>query len=83
MECQDQVSRYYEKFKFKFNGKSTMYVKQLIFILNTLRKYFDDEKVSDRMLKVNEFVDISGLEAFNLLKLEQFLVESKIANKVS
>ena len=80
-DCHDQLSRYNEKYKMKFNDKTKMYVNQIMRILVLLKRYLNDG-ASSCMLHINAFADAVKIDHINLFKLQNFIKESKIANKV-
>jgi chromosome transmission fidelity protein 1 len=79
--CQEQLAKYHEKYKKKLKGKNVMYVKQLMYVINLFAQYFSGPSASC-MLSVNTFVDALKIDHINIFKLQNFIKESKIANKL-
>jgi chromosome transmission fidelity protein 1 len=76
----EQLTGYFEKYKNRFNSNNTMYIKQILFILNLFKKFFKDAQAC--MIPVNTFVTKIGIDHLNLYKLLAFMKKSKLAIKL-
>ena len=92
------VKTYHTKFKNRFTGANSAYLRQLVLVLNGLVEFADGwskqgGKEGDRgagkreeMVGVNKVMASGGkgaLDQINLLKLDEYLRKSRIARKVS
>ncbi|KAJ3252990.1 DEAD H (Asp-Glu-Ala-Asp His) box helicase 11 [Boothiomyces macroporosus] len=81
----DQLNRYFDKYKDKLNGNSTLFIKQLQYIINniiTSYAEFQQGFLDSKMIKVNEFVDDCKIDHLNLFKILEFLENSRLSNKL-
>jgi chromosome transmission fidelity protein 1 len=80
-KCLEQLHFYFEKYKSKFKGKTTMYIRQLIFILkqfSSCLELFENSCI----MSIKNLIDKLKIEHFNLFKLHSFIKESRLSSKL-
>ncbi|KAI8900050.1 helicase C-terminal domain-containing protein [Globomyces pollinis-pini] len=79
----EQLERYYDRYKTKFNGKTSLYIKQILNILKQLIIFSNDFKLNEsKMLEVYAFVEAIKIDHLNLFKIVRFIVDVKLCNKL-
>ncbi|KII90522.1 hypothetical protein PLICRDRAFT_697066 [Plicaturopsis crispa FD-325 SS-3] len=92
----EQVSIYYSKFRDRLSARHALHIKRLVAFLTALKAYavewgenshVGSKKATDKteVMTVGDFVQRLGrkVEGINLLEIEAYLRESKIARKIS
>ncbi|KAI8089909.1 putative ATP-dependent RNA helicase DDX11 [Halteromyces radiatus] len=78
-----QIRMYIEKYLSRLLGKNTIYIKQMITILKAFVKVLESKDKKDTVLTVNDFVHLTGIDHFNLFKLQKYLESSQLAKKLN
>ncbi|KAG9003121.1 ATP-dependent DNA helicase chl1 [Tulasnella sp. 427] len=89
-----QLKIYLAKFRSRFSPKNALHLRRLVLVLTAIEKFcsewtskHDNGKTStnEEMLKVEDFVSALGsqVQEINLLEVDQYLRESRIARKIS
>jgi chromosome transmission fidelity protein 1 len=73
-----QLESYYNRYKRKFGGKTSMYVKQLLLAVTK----FLEVQCTSSFQTVQEFLCSAGIEHINLFKIIEFLSSTRLALKV-
>ena len=73
-----QLKNYYEKYKTRLAAKNSMYIKQLLLVLEKL----DAKFTKTGLMTALEFVQLLDLDHLNFFKIIQFLESSQLANKL-
>jgi chromosome transmission fidelity protein 1 len=81
-----QLTIYLQKFRNKLKGKNRVYVAQTIRMLDCIIDYLQsrmhDSRVGDGLADVGALMAGKGVDQINLLKLNTYIHESKLARKV-
>lgn len=80
-----QLAMYMERYRSRLLGKNVAYIKQVMVIVKALIRRLQpkpDQK-KDRVLGVNEFVHLLNIDHMNMFKIEKYLKESRLAQKLN
>ena len=82
-----QLNIYYEKYAEKLSHKNTVFIKEILSILNTLLNFLkppsnEEEKLESKIMSINDFTFQLRFDHFNLFNIEQFIQTSNITNKL-
>jgi len=80
-----QLQRYFEKYQDRLNSKNAEYISEILLLLRSMHAYMvtnAQDKNAHRMWKVNDFVAMLRVEHVNLFKLDRYMQESRIAQKL-
>ncbi|KAI7873826.1 DNA repair helicase [Lichtheimia hyalospora FSU 10163] len=80
-----QLAMYMERYRSRLLGKNVAYIKQVMAIVKALIRILQpkpDQK-KDRVLGVNEFVHLLNIDHMNMFKIEKYLKESRLAQKLN
>lgn len=80
-----QLAMYLERYRSRLLGKNVAYIKQVMVIVKALIRILQpkpDQK-KDRVLGVNEFVHLLNIDHMNMFKIEKYLKESRLAQKLN
>ncbi|KIO20299.1 hypothetical protein M407DRAFT_30032, partial [Tulasnella calospora MUT 4182] len=88
-----QLKIYLAKFRSRFSPKNALHLRRLVMMLTAIDKFCSDRaskspdgrSTNEEMLGVQEFVSALGsqVQEINLLEVDQYLRESRIARKIS
>lgn len=91
-----QLELYLQRYKSKLSGKNIIYIKQIQTLLESLFKnllnvekrngiysIFNQKDQSESIVTVNDFVHDLGIDNLNLFKIEKYLKESRLAQKLN
>ncbi|KAG8944165.1 ATP-dependent DNA helicase chl1 [Tulasnella sp. 424] len=88
-----QLKIYLAKFRSRFSPKNALHLRRLVLVLTAIDKFCTDwpsknhskGPANEEMLGVQEFVSALGsqVQEINLLEVDQYLRESRIARKIS
>ncbi|KAG9029470.1 ATP-dependent DNA helicase chl1, partial [Tulasnella sp. UAMH 9824] len=88
-----QLKIYLAKFRSRFSPKNALHLRRLVLVLTAIDKFCsdrasksqDNRSTNEEMLGVQEFVCALGsqVQEINLLEVDQYLRESRIARKIS
>ncbi|CDH48316.1 atp-dependent rna helicase ddx11-like protein 8-like [Lichtheimia corymbifera JMRC:FSU:9682] len=80
-----QLTMYMQRYRARLLGKNVAYIKQVMAIVKALIRILQpkpDQK-KDRVLGVNEFVHLLSIDHMNMFKIEKYLKESRLAQKLN
>ncbi|XP_054168396.1 ATP-dependent DNA helicase DDX11-like [Oppia nitens] len=84
LDCLTQLNSYLTKYRTRLSAKNTMYIKQIVFILNQLIKHFKkcSQNTSQNVDNSVNFMISVGIENLNLYKILDYCQKSRIARKL-
>ncbi|KAJ3414188.1 DEAD H (Asp-Glu-Ala-Asp His) box helicase 11 [Chytridiales sp. JEL 0842] len=85
-----QLMQYFQKFKNRLKGKNISYIKQLLVLLDALQKSLKEANLkkkngdteTNKFHNPSDFVHTLQIDHINLFKLQRYLEESRIAQKI-
>eukprot|EP00850_Spirogloea_muscicola_P005091 SM000023S07547 [mRNA] locus=s23:33263:38154:- [translate_table: standard] len=89
MSVQLQLGAYLDRYKDRLASSNRRYIQLLLQILTTLLKCLSSEggactmtQTATRIMTINDFTFLCGLDNLNLFKLERYIKDSNIVHKV-
>eukprot|EP00850_Spirogloea_muscicola_P017680 SM000154S01415 [mRNA] locus=s154:273508:278403:+ [translate_table: standard] len=90
MRVQLQLGAYLDRYKDRLASSNWRYIQLLLQILTPLLKYLSSDggactmtRTATRMMTINDFTFLCGLDNVNFFKLERYIKDSNIVHKVS
>ncbi|KAL3899854.1 MAG: hypothetical protein SGCHY_001748 [Lobulomycetales sp.] len=85
-KCIAQLARYTERYFNRMSSTNQLYVKQLGFVLENLAKFIASCESSgakkETIMSCNEFVNACRIDNINVFKLQEYLKNSRLAQKL-
>jgi chromosome transmission fidelity protein 1 len=85
-QARNQLTIYLQKFRNRLKGKNRVYVAQIIRILDSITAYLQsvskESKENDGLVDMGSIMSGKGVDQINILKLNAYLQESRLARKV-
>ncbi|KAI9318461.1 helicase C-terminal domain-containing protein [Dichotomocladium elegans] len=81
-----QLAMYLDRYKSRLLGKNVAYIKQIMTIVKALLRALQTgagQSDKDQVFGVNEFVHMLNIDHINMFKVEKYLKESKLAQKLN
>ncbi|RWS09825.1 putative ATP-dependent RNA helicase DDX11-like protein [Dinothrombium tinctorium] len=83
IDCHSRLNQYLIRYNSRLNPKNLMYVKQIIFILNSLLKILKPQNNKEsEIFTTAEFVIANGFDNINLFKVVNYCENSQLARKL-
>ncbi|KNC95958.1 DNA repair helicase (rad3) [Spizellomyces punctatus DAOM BR117] len=81
-----QLQSYLQKYKSRLKGKNLAYIRQLLLLIKALqralRPLMSEERAQSYIRRTNDFVHDLDIDHINLFKIEKYLVNSRLAQKL-
>lgn len=76
------LSAYNDKYSNKLSGKNRMYIQQLLIVCSALNKHCDQKRDLVPVMTANDFLHELAIDHVNVFKLQMYIEESNLSNKV-
>jgi chromosome transmission fidelity protein 1 len=85
-KCIGQLGRYTGRYFTRMNASNQLYVRQLEFCLENIQKFtqtfLSKGGKTETIMTSNEFVNACRIDNINILRLKEYLKESRLAQKL-